>query len=277
MVWLSSLHTLLVSFLLGGCDVAPQESSTERDWVVSSLPANGDRDVSRLGRMAITLDRRVYPQRVDGSTVRIVSGDVSSQLVVYFEPVTKRIMMYFYPQYPLEPFTIYRLVVEDLVDLDKNTQPESHQIIFQTGSRLDETIPWPQVEWKDIHSIFQRSCAVGTCHSASTAAMGLDLSSATGTKRTAIGASSRQLPTNATPSESVRGALSFSGFRIIDVAVVTGRPASSYIMYKLLGDSHILGNAMPPSDADVPRLDRDELEAISNWILYGAQTDSKTE
>jgi hypothetical protein len=268
---------LLFLFLIGGCDVDPPGVSAERDWVVSSLPADGDRDVSRLGRMAVTLDRRIYPQRVDRSTVYVVSGEIFSPLVAYFEPVTKRVMIYFYPQYPLSPLTTYRLIVEDLVDLDKNTQPESYQVIFRTGSRIDETIPWPQVEWKDIYPIFQRSCANGACHGASTAAMGLDLSSAAGIERTAIGALSRQIPTNTTSSESARGVLSFSGFRIIDIVGVAGRPASSYLMYKILGDSHIMGNAMPPSDANVPGLNREELEAISNWILYGAMMDSETQ
>jgi hypothetical protein len=269
---LSVLPVVLFTLVVVACDLPPEESNSDSEWVISSFPENGDSDVSRIGAMTIKLDRRVYPQSVDRGSIQISSGEIFSWLYVYFEPVTRQIVIGLYPDRPLKPFVTYRLVVQGLVDLDGETQPEMYQVLFRTGSRLDEPILVPAVEWLRIDAILKRSCAHANCHAGSTSALGLDLSSATQVRQTAIGASSNELPSNMISAEGARGLFSFSGFRIIDVGVSFGQPASSYIMYKVLGDSHIVGHAMPPADSNLPQLDREELEALSTWILYGAIT-----
>jgi hypothetical protein len=227
--------------------------------------------------MAVELDRRVSPQSVHRGAVQISSGEIFSWLYLYFEPVSSRIVVGLYADRPLEPFVSYRLLVQDLVDFDGNVQPERYQVLFRTGSRLEESIPWPSVSWSGIEAVFKRSCARANCHTGSTPALGLDLSSAKGIQQTAIGVRSNELPMNNISAEGARGLFSFSGFQIIDVGISNGRPASSYMMYKVLGDSHIVGYAMPPSDSDLPQLERDELEAMSTWILYGASTEPDNE
>lgn len=269
---LSALFFLLFDLVAVACDVPPDESASNGEWVVSSFPKDGDSDVSRTGSMTVELDRRVYPQSVDRGSVQISSGEIFSWLYVYFEPVTRRIVVGLYPDRPLEPFVTYRLAIQSLVDLDGKIQPETYQLLFRTGSRLEESIPVPAVEWKTVDEILKRSCTHESCHGGSTPALGLDLSSASGIRQTAIGAISNEFPKNMASAEEVRGLFSFSGFRVIDVGVSFGRPASSYLMYKVLGDPHIVGYSMPPRDSNLPRLEREELEALSAWILYGAPT-----
>lgn len=266
------LPLALFSLIVMACDLPPEESSLTSEWVVSSFPESGDTDVSRTGTMAIELDRRVFPDSVTRDTVQISSGEIFSWLLVYFEPVTQQIVIGLYPDRPLKPFVTYRLIVQGLVDLDGETQPETHQVMFRTGSQLEETIPAPFAEWSRIDAIFQQSCAHANCHAGSTPALGLNLSNAIGVRQTAIGASSSELPKNMISAEGADGLFSLSGFRIIDVSVSFGQPASSYLMYKVLDDSHIVGRAMPPPDSDLPLLDRQELEALSAWILFGATT-----
>jgi len=260
------------ALVVAACDVSPEESTSNSEWVVSSFPENGDYDVSRIGTMAIKLDRRVYPNTVDRGSVQISSGAIFSWLNAYFEPVTKQIVIGLHPDRPLEPFATYRLIVQGLVDLDGVTQPELYQLLFRTGSRLDETIPSRTAEWSKIEAILKRSCAQTNCHAGSNPVMGLDLSTLLGVQQTAIGAPSNQLPKNTISAEGASGLLSFSAFPIIDVSVSFGQPAGSYLMYKVLGDSHIVGHSMPPPDSSFPKLEREELEALSLWIRFGAIT-----
>lgn len=259
------------------CDVPHESSSSDSEWVVSSFPADGDRDVSRLERMEVELDRRVHPNSVHRGSVEISSGVNFSWLSAYFDLVTQKIVIGLNPDYPLRPYVTYRLSIRELVDLDGNTQPESHQVIFRTGSRTDVSIAWPRVEWSEVQRIFSKSCSGASCHGGSTPAMGLDLSNATRIEQTAIGAFSRELPTHMVSAEGARGSYSLLAFRIIDVGVINGRPASSYMMYKLLDDSHIVGNAMPHPDAKTGQLEREKLEAISTWILFGAVMQPESE
>jgi len=269
---LSILSLTLFAFIVAACDLPPGESASASEWVISSFPESGDSDVSRIGTMAIELDRRVYPRSVSRDSVQISSGEIFSWLHVYFEPVTRQIVIGLFSEHPMRPFVTYRLVVQGLVDLDGETQPEMHQVIFRTGSRLEETIPTPSAEWSRIDAIFKRSCAHTNCHAGSIPALGLSLSSAIGVQQTAIGAPSNEIPKNMISVEGARGLFSFSSFRIIDVDVSFGQPAGSYLMYKVLGDSHIVGQTMPPPDSNLPQLDREELEALSAWILLGATT-----
>jgi hypothetical protein len=96
--------------------------------------------------------------------------------------------------------------------------------------------------------------------------VGLDLSSRAGIERTAIGVRASKLA-GTTGDEGARGALQLAGMNIIDVVAGRGSPATSYLVYKVLGDPHVLGERMPEGR---PPLSEAELRMLSTWIAQGA-------
>jgi hypothetical protein len=102
--------------------------------------------------------------------------------------------------------------------------------------------------------------------------MGLDLSSAGGVRATAIAVASRELADAPSAAGATRGGL--GGMPRIAAYGTTGSPETSYLVYKLLGDPHIVGDRMPPpGDAGVGGLDASAIERIARWISGGAPTE----
>lgn len=266
----------MLFFLSTGCDIHPEDSSIEEEWQLSSIPADGDVAVSRLAGITIELDRMVHAHTVNSNAIWITSGESVAFYRLFLEPYSRQIIVEFDPIRPLRPYTTYLLFVDFLIDLDNNIQPESYQAFFRTGEELGEPAKKPEVQWNDIEQIFNRSCVNRTCHGADRSALGLDLSSVKGIERSAISVPSRQMSTGFSMANSTKSAFSFIGFTIIDVIESSGRPASSYMMYKILGDTHILGEPMPPPRTDSEewyeaKLQAEEIKMISYWIRYGAQ------
>lgn len=271
---INSLAVAVFAVVIQCCDVPAGDAGQEDEWDISSSPADGDQEVPRLGPIYVQLDRRVLPQAVSSDSVRLFSGEVRASLRLFFEPVSRRIIVELVKKSPLEPAVIYKLSVEELIDLDGNRQKEPYEAVFRTtDSEPEPGALLPQVGWPEVEPIFSGRCAGRSCHGPSAPALNLDLSSAKGVERTAVGVLSRQLSFGSIPGEGARGALSLAGLNIIDVQAGSGQPAGSYLIYKALGDPHILGDRMPPPDAGISDLTKPELKALSYWVRSGAPTE----
>ncbi len=257
--------------LMLACDVPPSELTAD-EWVASSFPAPGEQGVPRLVQMHVELDRLVAPDTVRFPAVRIVSGDLQPRLSLHLEPVTRRIIIETWGNLPLEPEATYRLVVEDLVDLDGNAQPEAHEVVFRTGQELGDEPAGPRIEWSHAERVFGPSCAIDGCHTSPEPARGLDFSGSDQVRDTVVGALPRSVPPGWGPAEGSAAALHVFSFPVIDVVGGAGQPAHSYLMYKVLDDPHIMGSPMPPPDAGTGPLSRTELLTLSDWIRAGAPT-----
>lgn len=256
-----------------GCDLPSVKESQEAQWVISSTPKDGDRDVPRLGPISVELDRRILPHTVDSAPIQVKSSDVSAYFRPIIEPVGRLIRLELYPRYPLEPGVTYRLVMDGLIDLDGGWQDKPYEAFFRTAQDLGSYSPFPRATWSEVAPIFSASCSLANCHGSRDPALKLDLSGPAGVERTAVRVRSQQLPFDLISAEGARGALSLSGLKIIEAQPGAGRPVSSYLMYKVLEDSHILGDSMPPPESSVPRLSKSELKLLSYWIIAGAPTE----
>lgn len=237
-----------------------------------TAPEDGADSVPRQGPIMIGLDRLIKPRTASRATVRLVSGSIQERLSVRFDPIDQIVIAAPFADAPLEPEVTYRLIVEDLRDLDDGLMDETFTIAFRTGRDPGPPYEPPEAGWSDVEPIFERGCSQAHCHSVDGPALGLDLSSPEGVRSTALGVVSGQLPGGTAGIEGARGALALSSLAIIDVAASGGRPQTSYLIYKVLGDPHILGDPMPPPDGPSAPLTQRELSLLASWILTGAPT-----
>lgn len=237
--------------------------------VVSSQPSDGEEDVPRSTPYFIDFDTRLLPRSVARTTVRVESGVVRQFLSVRFDPVDQRIIAQGFGGEMLEPFTTYRLVVDEVRDLDDVRIAEPFEVAFRTNDEVGEAFSPTTATWSEVEPILTERCAGSTCHGPGRAVLGLDLSSGEGVRRTAIGTSSLQVRAGTVSVEGAGGAFGLAALPRIDVVGGLGRPGSSYLLYKVLGDPHIIGEPMPPAG---PPLERAELRIIADWILAGAPT-----
>jgi hypothetical protein len=198
--------------------------------------------------------------------VKLRSGPVEVPLTVRFWPTTSELWIDPDPQTALAPDVSYELQVDGLVDLDGELQPEPYRIVFTTGLALGPPAKDAVPRAVAALSLLAERCATSRCHAGASPAAGLDLSSAEGVERTAIAAAS-QLPGGTTGEEGARGALALAGLPIIDVFSGRGHPATSYLLYKVLGDEHILGERMPRGREPLSAADT---ELLAEWIAAGA-------
>ncbi len=249
------------------CDFSVPETG-DAAWTLSSVPADGATGVARSGRLVVTLDRLVQPRSASPDTLTLRSGTASVRATIRVEPVRREIWLDIDPARPFEPETTYELSVDGLVDLDGRAQSEPYHAIFRTGVALGAGAQDPAVSAAPVLALLSEHCASARCHGASDPAAGLDLSSPMGIEATAVGALShgRSGIVNGQP---VPGALWLTNLRVVEVVAGRGDPAMSQLIYKVLGDSHVTGEPMPPSGA---RLDRTQLETLSAWVMAGAPT-----
>jgi hypothetical protein len=163
-------------------------------------------------------------------------------------------------------------VIELVRDHQGRAVSPAHTIRFETGSDVG-TAPMPRlVSFAEVEPIFTARCATAGCHGAEAPALGLDLSSAEGIERTAIGVTSRELPSGTTGAEGGRGAVAFAAMPIVDRVGEGGYPETSYLLYKILGTDGIFGERMPAMGGPGPLLDDAETRLVADWILSGAPT-----
>ncbi len=264
--------------LLGtaACD-APGDVSVpaEGPRVLWTDPADGDEGVARRGPFLVGVDRRLMPGSASRTTVRLHSGDVQGFVSVRFDPVDRVVVAAPFFEQPLAPDVTWRLVVEGLRDLDDRSMDGTYVAAFRTGDAEGPRYEPTTAPWDRVQPIFERSCVGAACHGPAEPALGLDLSSPEGVAATAIGVPSRQLPRGTAGPEGARGAIRLAALPIVDVVAGGGRPATSYLLYKVLGDPHALGDPMPPPGGEHPPLEIEDARTISDWILGGATTSAE--
>jgi hypothetical protein len=224
--------------------------------LLESVPAEGE-TVARDTDFRVRFDRRLSPSTVHRGTVFVRSGPETRFLSVRFDPVRSEIVATDFGTGVLQPNVEYELEVDGVRDLDGH-EVSPVLIRFFTEDRLDPPSIRP-VSFARVTEIFAAHCTA--CHWAERADAGLDLASVDGIERTALGVPARQ--TGGTEHTAVRG---LGGMDIVDVVAGGGRPSTSYLIYKMLDDEHILGEVMPPAGA-LPLAD---VEAIADWIAGGA-------
>lgn len=260
------------------CDVGgvgARSADAGQSWVIDSVPASGSRDVSRRPRIRAQLDRRVLARSIHGGNVRLESGAVAVRLGMHFEPVTRELVFEPAPDAaPLRPGTAYRVRIRDLVDLDGHRQPEEYTVVFHTGEAVEPPPSRDRAGWEQVQPLFERHCVDGPCHDAEIAAAGLDLSSGPAVAATALNVPSTQFPRGTVDVGSAPGARMLAALPVVDVLAGKGSPASSYLLYKVLADPHIVGEPMPPPRDGAPAgLSVQAARTLSSWILAGAPTD----
>ncbi len=249
----------------GACDVAvPARGATA--WKITSSPVDGAVGVARADRLVVRFDRLIVPQTIDAYSASLHSGNVRIDPVLRWQPVQRELWLDLDAQHPLDAGVAYVLQVDGLVDLDGADQPEPYRVHFTTGDAVGGPPAQPQLEVSAVRSLLEQRCGQSSCHDGNAPAVGLDLVTAQGILTTAIGARSHS-PAGTTGEEGVRGASWLTGLRIIDVVEGQGQPATSELLYKVLGDPHVGGDPMPPEG---PPLSETQLAQISAWIAAGA-------
>ncbi|RLB46905.1 MAG: hypothetical protein DRJ42_26600 [Deltaproteobacteria bacterium] len=253
------------------CDVPITSTASDGPSVLDTSPAGGDEGVLRLGPFVAFFDRQLLPRTVNRGTVRVRSGDVDHFLSVRFDPVERALIAIPVGDRPLEPNVVYRFVIDGVRDLDDQQIATEHVVRFRTGDEVGTPEVPPAAGWADVAPIFETRCATAAgCHTPENPPFGLDLSSAEAVARTAIGRRSPRLGGTTGPDAN-RGSIFFGALHIIDVIGGVGRPDGSLLIYKVLGDEHVLGERMPPPDEGAA-LSHDEIQTLSAWILAGAPT-----
>jgi len=211
---------------------------------MGSDPADGDVDVDRAPTLRVFLDRPIYPGDVHRGHAWVQSGVRSAFLSPWFDPVG-RVLTAELIGSPLEPHVRYRMVIEDLRDLDLEPMGRPYEITFETGLEATPRPAPPAVGYDEVRPILA-GCSVERCHGGDRPALGLDLSSPEGIQETAIGVAARQTRVGTQAGELLHGAPTLAGLAIVDVVGGVGRPARSYLLYKVLGDPHAGGDTMLP-------------------------------
>ena len=237
-----------------------------QDWRLSTDPADHADAIARRGRITVETHRLVLPSCVTQGAIQLRSGAVSVPIDLRIEPVPRQIWITW--RGALESETTYQLRVAGLVDLDGSRQPTPHTTYFTTSTQQGEQEPDARVDASAVMALLAARCASAHCHDAMHAESMLDLSNASGIERTARNRAAQVADDSDRPAPL--GSLSHAAVVILDAHAGHGDPARSYLVYKLLGDEHILGDPMPPPGETA--LSNVELQLIVDWIRVGAPT-----
>ena len=247
-----------VALQIAGCHPPPPRPGDGGPVVITTDPADGATDVSRRLAIRVFYDRPLSPRALVAGTVILRSGDRGISVRVAVDPA--RQMLEARPESMLDPEIDYRLEVAGLDDID-GFAGEPVVVHFSTG--LDTTpAPEPGATWREVEDIFAATGCTG-CHAGEAPLMGLDLSSAEMARATAIGVPAREVAARGEVGPHVSGLVGLS-------RIDPGRPDRSYLVYKRLGDPHILGGRMP---FELPPLDPDDIATVIRWIRVGAPTE----
>lgn len=250
--------------VLFGCRSA-ESSRDETDWVLSTSPADGEVDVSRVFEVRARLDRFVVPDTLNRRVAYVVSGDVRQTLSVSFDVVAREIVMRSQDGVLLEPGVTYRAVIAPgIMDLDGRTLGTEHAWTFRTGEVVIDLPNRPSVTWEQVGPLFARSCASGACHGSRVPSLGLDLSSEAAALSSMVGVPATQM-TVPRSTGLLHARPGLWGLPRVDVFSGGGRPERSYVMYKILGESHVLGAKMPPPGT-AQALSESEAAWVADWI-----------
>lgn len=235
--------------------------------VTGADPAFGAEGIDREATFRVFFDRIIYPGDVHRGHFGVQSGARSVFVSGWFDPVD-RVLVVENLGDPLEAEVTYRLRVAGIADLDGVGMESAYETPFETGRVAVGERP-RAVGWDRVAPILSERCATESCHGASAPVLGLDLSSAEGVRTTAIGVVAEEARVGTQGDSPWHGAPTLDGLARIDVVGGVGRPARSFLLYKVLGDPHAAGAPMPPDEP----LSSAEIALISAWIRAGASTE----
>lgn len=239
--------------------------------MTSPAPLDGGVAVAPVGPpFTFVSDRLLSPSTVSRVSVYVTTGVLGVFGGVRYDPVRREVS--FFPNAPeLRPGLQYVFHVTDAVrGWDGASLPRAVEVRFVPGARA--SVPAPRVPSlrREVMPLLAARCADGDCHDAVSPVENLDLSSAAGLYNTAVGIASTQRPGATT---TVMTDPHWGPMLRVDVGATPGqgRPAYSYLLYKVLGDGPIVGDVMPPPGR--ARLSADEAQLLSDWIAAGAPRD----
>ena len=236
------------------------------EWSIASDPADGDDGVDRQRRIIIELGRSPLPSSVTRSNLSLRSGQIDYWLDFRLQPLHRE--LWITARGALEPDTTYALEVRGLVDLDGVARPEPYRALFRTGRELGHLEPEPAIDAQAVLALLESRCGRATCHASDESAAGLNLATAAGIETTARNmGTQRSMNVRGLPP---RGSLFLAAPLIIAANPMRGEPERSYLVYKLMGDEHIVGARMPPNSEDA--LSESEIQLVIDWIYVGAPT-----
>lgn len=252
------VRLLFLAALVGGCDVPPDGDAS--DWNVELLTPEA---VPSWGPVRVQFDRRLSPWSVDRNSARLTSGAVGEFVFPAFDPATNQLNLEL--TRPMLVGANHVVTLVDLVDLDGNALDEPLQLLLSPVASERAPIAIPEVA--EVLDIFAAHCASDSCHGSAEPAAGLDLASNEGLGRTAIGHPALQVASfNQLAPIAAAGLIDLP---IVDAQGTSQSASRSYLVYKMLGDPHVLGEAMPPGGVG-DRLSADQIAVVTNWIRHGA-------
>ena len=229
----------------------PDASVDPGPMVLETDPQQGEKDVP--------IDKvvRIYmSDHVDGDSVRrdafsLKTGGLSYWLMAFYDPVRGRLTVWPSAEMRQGAQFVFSLQ-EGLRGLDGGPVAPGEVTAFTTGFEAGDNHPYDQLALEGaLEVMFAQRC--GSCHGGDEPIAGLDLEDIDGFLETAVD----------------RDADGLSGWK----RIVPYKPGSSYLLYKLIGDPRTKGEPMPRSfESDEParQLEREQLEAVSDWIAGGA-------
>lgn len=235
--------------------------------VVSTRPRDLEEEYSRGRRIRVRFDRPLLPADVNRANLLLQTGRRSVFLLPRFDPVDR--VLTFGRTQLLEPGVRYRFQVIEMRDLDFREQDGPFGAQFDTAVEDAVLESFAFVGWAEAGALLVSRCTGAGCHGPGPAALGLDLSSAEGIRATALGVVAQQTRVGVQTERPWRGLGGLAGLSRIDISGGVGRPAWSYLVYKVIGDPHVAGDRMPPAAPLTP----DEQRTLSTWIASGAPTD----
>jgi hypothetical protein len=236
------------------CTIQPSaDPSREAIDVIATEPELYELGVARDTRVSFWFSAPLDPASLAADAIELTSNEVRQGGRVRYDPIERRLT--FTPRGLFRRDLAYdATLAASLRGLRRGEPVAATTLTFVTG--LDEAgRPAPAIASfeGDVLPVFQRSCASSSCHGPPSNRSGLDLSDA------------------AAASSSLLRVRSFGwvGWDRVD----PGSAAWSYLVYKLIGEESVRGEAMPPGSP----LPLDEIEAVASWIDGGAKVDAATD
>lgn len=216
--------------------------------VVASNPADGETDVGRTARLALTMSDRVRPQSVGADGLLLFEG--GSEVAAATHVDLLRCDVSVVAASPLAADLEHTLQAEGLEGFESGALRDVISISFVTGQDASPIVPPPPPSFGEVYTaVILPRCA--SCHSSYQPPGGLDFST--------LEAAEEGLLTGR--SQYADGAPRF---------VVEGHHAASYLMHKVLGLPGVWGDPMPlagqwPEDRTCGSVDP-ELRLLADWI-----------
>ncbi len=259
-------RTAFAASLLWACDLAPPAPTSGAPRIVASSVEPGALGYAEhpVGApLSIDFDRLLLPRTVSRVTVQFVSGESALTPRLRYDPAQRRVRVEL-DQAALRMDVEYELRVrQGIASWDGVASTESRAFRVRFVERPVAVEATPSLR-RDVAPLLAASCGTSACHGGEHPAMRLDLSSAEGILRTAVGVESVEWPS---PSGAVdRGEYGWAGF----VRIARSEPAESYLVYKLVGDGPVRGAPMPRG---AEPLSNAQIRVVSAWIEAGARDD----